>query len=94
VERCQETSSVGVVKPKGRPRALFEAAVQRAEELLLAKDSAVANAVAQQLVTQGLTPRKVKKATLIRHVRSHAKVKVQPLALRCGKPSKELNDST
>jgi transposase len=51
VQRYQETGIVGVDKPTGRPRALSEAAVERAEELVLAKDSSGANAVAQQLVT-------------------------------------------
>jgi transposase len=94
VQRFNSTGGVAKYSSKGRTPALAGAAAEKALELLLAEGCSGADSVAQQLQSQGITSKKLHKATILRTATGLARAKGTPIKYVRSKPAKQLTAAT
>jgi transposase len=94
VQRFNSTGGVAKYSSKGRTPALAGAAAEKALELLLAEGCSGADSVAQQLQSQGITSKKLHKATILRRATGLARAKGTPIKYVRSKPAKQLTAAT
>lgn len=94
VDRYKQTNGVTALTPSGRPRLLSDANAVTAHNMLLSDEQGHADGVAQELLNQGITPKKVSGHTVIRAAKRAGIALHKPLTLARGRPRKRLTDNT
>lgn len=90
IRRWRNQGTVAVAKKTGRKKTVSPAAAEKALELLLSNEFTGSDHVARELHTQGVTPVKVHKTTVIRAAKEVAKGRGDPIRALVGKPCKQL----
>jgi transposase len=90
--RVAETGSVSVLPKSGRKPVLTQEAIELGLQLLKSGDFPGADAVAQQLRTEGFTQHKVHRTTLAKACKSLAKSQGKPIRAVFTKPAKRLRE--